>query len=159
MEQYTSTDQGGASLVMEDCRTFGCIGHGVCCNGKLEATRCMFENNGNDGVCVNGGEAMLVDCVVCNNERSGVYVVNDSKHVLTAGTISGNKRHGVLALRDGKVTVAAAEYSEVDREQTVSSGNRGHNWATQKGTFGERGEIEGLAEGIQAVGLVESDSD
>ena len=45
----------------------------------------------------------------------------------------------------GKVTVAAAEHTEeLGREQTVSSGNGGHDWATA-GTGG----IEGLAEGIQ----------
>ena len=56
------------------------------------------------------------------------------------GTISGNKGHGVLANQHGKVTVAA-----VDRPQTVSSGNGVEDWATRY-----RGEIEGLAEGIQA---------
>ena len=45
--------------------------------------------------------------------------------------------------------MAAAEHSEtVDRPQTVSSGNVENDWATQL-----RGEIEGLAEGIQAVAM------
>jgi len=106
----------------------------------VEATRCTFEDNGGEGVLV-FGEAKLVDCVVSNNTGSGVSV-NGGKAILVGGTISGNK-HGVVAQNfygDGKVTVAAAERSEqtgsevcvvstpaVDRPQTVSSGNDGHD--------------------------------
>ena len=54
------------------------------------------------------------------------------------------------------MTVAPAEHSEeggtADRPQTVSSGNGRRDWATQE-IFGQRGEIEGLAEGIQAIDL------
>jgi len=50
MEKCTSTGwriyvAGGVSLVMEDCRVFGSDSIGAYCGGKVEATRCIFENN------------------------------------------------------------------------------------------------------------------
>ena len=158
MENCTSTGSAivvprGASLVMEDCRVFGSGGNGVHCqSGKVEATRCIIEDNAEHGVNVFRGEAKLVECVVRNNGQHGLYVANYAGQAackLMGGTISGNTEHGVLAA-GGKVTVAAAEHSEdppVDRPQTVSSGNGEHDWATSGG------EIEGLAEGIQVVAL------
>ena len=138
----------GASLVMDDCRVFGSGGVGVVCGGKVEATRCRFENNGSHGVLVYGGEAKLVECVVRNNGGHGLSV-GVGKATVAGGTVSDNKGYGVLAYYRSKVTVAAAEHSEeVNCEQTVSSGNVGHDWATQGGS-----EIEGLAEGIQAVAV------
>ena len=97
---------------------------------------------------VYGGEAKLVECVVRNNGGHGLSV-GVGKATVAGGTVSDNKGYGVLAYYRSKVTVAAAEHSEeVNCEQTVSSGNVGHDWATQGGS-----EIEGLAEGIQAVAV------
>ena len=54
MEKCTFTGrrihvERGASLVMEDCRVFGCDGDGVNCEGgEVEATRCTFEGSGGD---------------------------------------------------------------------------------------------------------------
>ena len=53
----------------------------------------------------------------------------------------------------GKVTVAGAQHGEVDRQQTVSSGNGKHAWAarsweTARAGRAELGKIKGLAEGI-----------
>jgi len=78
---------------------------GVYCRGKLQATRCKFEDNKRDGVFVNGGETKLVECVVRNN----------------GGTAC-----------PWAMTVAAAEHSETDTLE-VSSGNGGHDWATRGG--------------------------
>ena len=135
MEKCTSTDQAirlgyGACLAVEDCRLFG-GNFGVHCAGKMEARRCMFEGNSMAGVVVDAGQATLVECMVRNSGRDGLYVYG------------GNVLYG------GKVTVAAAEHSyEMDRPQTVSAGNGRHDWATQRG-----GEIKGLAEGIQVVAI------
>ena len=154
MEKCTSTGNpiavaAGASLVMEDCRVFAATcgnlgGVGVYCEGTLEATRCIFEDHSSDGVHVVRGEAKLMECTVQNNGRHGLSVTHHgAKAFLEGGTISGNKQHGVLTGR-AKVIVAAAEHCE----QTVSSGNGEHSWATQYG-----GKIAGLAEGIQAHGI------
>ena len=90
MTKCTSTGQqitgNSASLVMEDTRVFGCCGHrgignGLQCNcGKVQATRCIFEDNSECGVWVNGGKEAyaslyarsyasieLVDGVIRNN--------------------------------------------------------------------------------------------
>jgi len=60
------------------------------------------------------------------------------------------------ASRGSKVTVAAAEHTEeVDREQTVSSGNeraRLRHGARGARSRGSR-EIEGLAGGVQVVNI------
>ena len=145
MEKCTSTGQRiyvgrGASLVMVDCRFFG-SGLGVHCVGKLVVTRCKIEDSKSDGEFVEGGEAKLVESVMRNNGGNGMNA--NSRAILEGGTISGNKQHGVLTGR-AKVIVAAAEHCE----QTVSSGNGEHSWATQYG-----GKIAGLAEGIQAHGI------
>ena len=173
VKEYGGAISGGsitvvrdASLAMEDCRVIGSGSRGVYCNGgKMNATRCTFEDNAHDvperplplrrmhaGVHVLGGEAKLVECVVRNNGGDGLFVDGGGKVTLEGGMISGNKQHGVLAYGScSKVTVAAAEHSEeVDREQTVSSGNDGHDWATERGS-----EIEGLAEGIQVNAIVD----
>jgi len=95
---------------------------------------------------VGGRESKRVECVVRSNGEHGLLVGGfSSKAIQMAGTISGNKQHGVHAA--GKVTVAAAEHSEeVDRPQTVSTGNGEHDWTTA-----HDGEIEGLADGIVAL--------
>ena len=75
-----------ASRVLEDTRVFGYCGHhgisnGLQCNcGKVQATRCIFEDNSECGVWVNGAKEAhaslyarsyapieLVDCVIRNN--------------------------------------------------------------------------------------------
>ena len=68
--------------------------------------------------------------------------------ILTGCTTSGNKNAGVSVLGGSKVTVA----------KTVSSENGGRDWEAgkkEKTLFHEadleRGNIEGLAEGIQVV--------
>ncbi len=117
---------GAASLVMEDCRSFGSGGYGISCHGKMTATRCIFEDNRTDGLHVanKGGEAKLIKCMLRNNGRHGLYVeegeefmgadsgFDGGKLTLVGGTVSGNKGHGVLAGALSKVTVTAAERSE-----------------------------------------------
>ena len=133
MKKCTSTGQEisvqeGASLVMEDTRTFGSSGFGVTCLGDVKATRCTVEDNGHTGVYVDGEEASaeLVDFVIRKNGQHGVYVY-ESKVVLRGGMISENKLQGVDAFSGGKVTVAKAEEG---KPQTVSKDNdEGHDWA------------------------------
>ena len=157
MENCTSTCSAivvprGASLVMEDCRVFGSGGNGVHCqSGKMEATRCIIEDDAEHGVNVFRGEAKLVECVVRNNGRNGLHSfgsIHGTEVIVVGGTISGNKRHGVLA-EEGKVIVAAAEHSEedggVDRPQTVSSENDWQDWARSWGGRARGARMAGLA--------------
>ena len=110
MTKCTSTGRrihvgDGASLAMEGYRAFGSGGDGVACFGKMEATRCVFEDHSSDGVYVGSREAKLVECVLRNNGEHGLSVYN-GKAILKGGTISGNKKHGVIAYQGSKVTVA-----------------------------------------------------
>jgi len=145
------------------CRGFGNKNQGMySMRGQVESSRCRFENNRFDDEYVGGGEVKLVECAVRNNGWNGLCccrsrrLVNPNQAANQAtvatvvgatvvdGTINGNKAHDVIACGgSGKVVVSAAENSEeVDRKQTVSSGNGKHEWATQYG-----GVIEGLAVG------------
>jgi len=67
----------------------------------------------------------------------------------TGCTFTSYAKHGVIAT-SGKVTVTA--------ETSVSTGNGGHDWATEE-YFGDTGEIEGLAKDIQVAAIFREDSD
>ena len=82
----------GASLAIDDCRVFGSSVFGVECAGKMQATRCKFEDNSSTGVFVySGGEAKLMECMVRNNGRNGLEVRGSGAKVyLDGGAISDN---------------------------------------------------------------------
>jgi len=95
-----------------------------------------------------------------NNQSDGGLFVYGSNVDVIGGTVSSNKGHGVVVDGGGKVTVAAAEHTEnVDRPQTVSTGNTEADWATKESAADclvysdGQGEIVGLAEGIHVVAV------
>ena len=110
--------------------------------GDMKATRCTFEGNGLDAIFVyGGGSSELVDCVICNNRGSGVYVTKGKGGVmLRGGAISENKRDGVYVWSGAKVTVAKAEEG---KPQTVCKDNTLHDWCTDTG---EGSEIIGISQ-------------
>jgi len=91
----------GWSLVMEDCRVSGSGGRGVDCRGKLEATRCIIEGSGSDGVHVNGKDGwdgwdvQLVECTFENNARNVVYV-EEGKVKLVECVVRNNGGDGLF---------------------------------------------------------------
>ena len=105
---------------MEDSRVFGSY-YGLTCFGKLQATRCTFEENRGNGLeILLDGQVELVDCVIRKNEGSGISADGEDVTVLLrGGTITENTRSGVIAGFGAKVTVA----EEDGLLQTVCKGN------------------------------------
>jgi len=117
-----------ASLVMEDYCIFGSSDSGIYCDGKLDATRCIFEENTRRGVRRRRAGQSQVGGLRGAQQLGRRVRVQPGQMTLVGGTISGNKRDGVDAINCGTVTVAAAEHSEKrDRPQTVSTGNGENN--------------------------------
>ena len=142
----------GASLAMEDCRVFSIVsgrrpggadmenGFGMLCFGKVEATRCTFENNADDGVCVSGrygeakerlaGEAKLMECVVRNNGGHGVCV-GEGKATLVECVVRNNAQHGVQVRGNSQYYLGNVDIPEDGHrcEVTLTGGTvSGNKW-------------------------------
>ena len=162
MEKCTSTGQmihmkSGARLIMEDCRVFGSVAGACSWNTRLRASwrlRAALSRTTNGTACPSseGRPSWWTACCATTGSAActatgGAACARTAAAV--GGAISGNALHGMAAYdHRSKVTVAAAEHSEtVDRPQTVSSGNGGHDWATQGGRLWTAGPDHGARGG------------
>ena len=86
----------GGSLVMKDCRDFDVEAHqcSVGVDGQLQAFLCTFEGSGSCGVWAAGSSTELVDCVICKNGDDGLRV-DTGTAMLRGSTISQNPKPGV----------------------------------------------------------------
>ncbi|WP_367871959.1 right-handed parallel beta-helix repeat-containing protein [Luteolibacter sp. Populi] len=114
----------GAEVTMSDCRIADSSGHGLAVidAGHVAATRCVFENNGWDGVAVrgagsriefskcestgnfshgyellDGGSGAIHDCLGRDNSASGILVDTKAENVVIGrNDLRGNREYGVV---------------------------------------------------------------
>ncbi|QJE98395.1 right-handed parallel beta-helix repeat-containing protein [Luteolibacter luteus] len=115
----------GAEVVLSDCRVADSAGHGLAVMeaGRVSATRCLFENNGWDGVAVRGagsrvelseceatgnfghgfdlwegGTGAIHNSVARDNSGNGILVdTNGDNVVLGNNDLRGNREYGIVA--------------------------------------------------------------
>ena len=127
----------------------------------MVATRCTFEDNGDDGVYVEGfsfpiseqASIELAECVFRKNKARGIYVSSDISLLLRGGSVTGNGKDAVLAHNGAKITVAKAEKDALP--QTISGGNGRHDWAISPNNDFEVCKIIGIA--TEKIRFVEHD--
>lgn len=115
----------GAEITISDCRVADSAGHGLAVleAGRMVATRCVFENNGWDGVAVrgagsrieftecestgnfghgfdiwDGGSAALHGSIARDNSGNGILVDTTAEDVvLGENDLRGNREYGIVA--------------------------------------------------------------
>jgi len=119
----------GAEVTMSDCRVADSAGHGLAVleAGRMVATRCLFENNGWDGVAVrgpgsrieftecestgnfghgydiwDGGSAAIHGSIARDNSGNGILVDTTAENVvLGENDLRGNREYGIVASAAG----------------------------------------------------------
>ena len=115
----------GAEVTLSDCRMADSSGHGLAVmeTGRVSATRCLFENNGWDGVAVRGpgsrvelsecestgnfghgydlwegGTGAIHNSIARDNSGNGILVdTNGENVVLGNNDLRGNREYGIVA--------------------------------------------------------------
>ena len=115
----------GAEVTISDCRVADSAGHGLAVleAGRMVATRCLFENNGWDGVAVrgagsrveftecestgnfghgydvwDGGSAAIHGSIARDNSGNGILVDTTAEDVvLGENDLRGNREYGIVA--------------------------------------------------------------
>ena len=123
-ERFSAMMVRGAEITMSDCRIADAAGHGLAVvdDGRLGATRCIFENNGWDGVSVrgagsrveltecesngnfghgydlwDGGSAAIHDSIARDNAANGILVDTTADDVVIGGNdLRGNREYGIV---------------------------------------------------------------
>lgn len=119
----------GAEVTLSDCRVADSAGHGLAVveAGRVVATRCLFENNGWDGVAVrgagsrieftecestgnfghgydiwDGGSAAIHGSIARDNSGNGILVDTTAEDVvLGENDLRGNREYGIVASAAG----------------------------------------------------------
>jgi parallel beta-helix repeat protein len=119
----------GAEVTMNDCRVADSAGHGLAVMeaGQVAATRCLFENNGWDGVAVRGagsrieftrcesngnfghgfdlwegGAGAIHECVARDNSANGILVETTGDNVVVANSdLRSNREYGIVVSSAG----------------------------------------------------------
>ena len=119
----------GAELTVNDCRVADSAGHGleVMEAGQVAATRCLFENNGRDGVAVRGagsrieftecesngnfghgfdlwegGTGAIHGCVARDNSANGILVETTGDNIVVANSdLRANREYGIVVSSAG----------------------------------------------------------
>jgi parallel beta-helix repeat protein len=119
----------GAEVTMNDCRVADSAGHGLAVMeaGQVAATRCLFENNGWDGVAVRGagsrieftrcesngnfghgfdlwegGAGAVHECVARDNSANGILVETTGDNVVVANSdLRSNREYGIVVSSAG----------------------------------------------------------
>ena len=114
----------GAGVTMSDCRVADSSGHGLAVidAGNVGATRCVFENNGWDGVAVRGagsriefskcesignflhgyellegGSGAIHECLARDNSANGILVDTKAENVVIGrNDLRGNREYGAV---------------------------------------------------------------
>jgi tetratricopeptide (TPR) repeat protein len=119
----------GAEVTLSDCRAADAAGHGLAVieAGRVIATRCVFENNGWDGVAVrgsgsriefteceatgnighgfdlwDGGSGALHQCIARDNSGNGIVIATDADNVVVGGCdLRANREYGMVVAAAG----------------------------------------------------------
>jgi tetratricopeptide (TPR) repeat protein len=119
----------GAEVTMNDCRVVDSAGHGLAVMeaGQVAAIRCLFENNGWDGVAVRGagsrieftrcesngnfghgfdlwegGAGAIHECVARDNSANGILVETTGDNVVVANSdLRANREYGIVVSAAG----------------------------------------------------------
>jgi tetratricopeptide (TPR) repeat protein len=91
----------GAELTLGDCRAADSAGHGLAVldAGRVAASRCLFENNGWDGVAVRGAGSRIefTDCEATGNFGHGFDLWDGGSGALHRCLARDNSANGILA--------------------------------------------------------------
>lgn len=119
----------GAEVTMNDCRVADSSGHGLAVMeaGQVSATRCLFENNGWDGVTVRGpgsrieftqcestgnfghgfdlwegGSGAIHECVARDNSANGILIETTGDNVVIGNNdLRANREYGIVVSTAG----------------------------------------------------------
>jgi tetratricopeptide (TPR) repeat protein len=119
----------GAEVTMNDCRVADSAGHGLAVMeaGQVAATRCLFENNGWDGVAVRGagsrieftqcestgnfghgfdlwegGSGAIHECVARDNSANGILIETTGDNAVVANNdLRANREYGIVVSSAG----------------------------------------------------------
>lgn len=90
----------GAELTLADCRVADSAGHGLAVQeaGRVAATRCVFENNGWDGVAVRGAGSRIEfsECEATGNFGHGFDLWDGGSGALHRCIARDNSANGIL---------------------------------------------------------------
>lgn len=90
----------GAEVTISDCRVADSAGHGLAVleAGRMVGTRCLFENNGWDGVAVRGAGSRIefTDCESTGNFGHGFDVWDGGSAALHGSIARENSGNGIL---------------------------------------------------------------
>jgi tetratricopeptide (TPR) repeat protein len=90
----------GAELTLADCRVADSAGHGLAVQdaGRVAATRCVFENNGWDGVAVRGAGSRVefAECEAIGNFGHGFDLWDGGSGALHRCLARDNSANGIL---------------------------------------------------------------
>ena len=90
----------GAELTLADCRVADSAGHGLAVQdaGRVAATRCVFENNGWDGVAVRGAGSRVefAECEATGNFGHGFDLWDGGSGALHRCLARDNSANGIL---------------------------------------------------------------
>ncbi len=90
----------GAEVTMNDCRVADSAGHGLAVMeaGRVVATRCLFENNGWDGVAVRGAGSRIefTECESTGNFGHGYDIWDAGSGAIHGSIARDNSGNGIL---------------------------------------------------------------
>jgi len=121
----------GAEVTMSDCRFADSAGHGLAVmeSGNVSATRCLFENNGWDGVAVRGAGSRIefTQCESTGNFGHGYDLWDGGSGAIHESIARDNSGNGVLVDTTGDNIVIGNNDLRANREYgiVVSAGASG----------------------------------
>jgi parallel beta-helix repeat protein len=113
----------GAEVTMNDCRVADSAGHGLAVMeaGQVAATRCLFENNGWDGVAVRGAGSRIefTKCESTANFGHGFDLWDGGSGAIHESIARDNSANGILVETTGDNVVIANNDLRANREYGI----------------------------------------
>jgi tetratricopeptide (TPR) repeat protein len=113
----------GAELTMSDCRVADSAGHGLAVveAGRVVATRCLFENNGWDGVAVRGAGSRIefTECESTGNFGHGYDLWDAGSGAIHRSIARDNSGNGILVDTTAEDVVIGDNELRANREYGI----------------------------------------